>query len=76
LTALLDDIVAGAYRVEELLPGDYPRVRDLCDTYADSDIGFVDAAVFTIAERLGEPKLVTPWITATSGCSGRATSRL
>lgn len=40
-------------------PGSYPRVRDLCDTYADSDIGFVDAAVFTIVERLGEPKLVT-----------------
>jgi uncharacterized protein len=59
LAAFLDDIVAGAYRVEELLPEDYRRVRDFCDAYADSDIGFVDAAVLAIVERLGEPKLAT-----------------
>lgn len=58
-TALLDDIVAGAYRVEPLHEGDYPRVRALCNQYADSDIGFVDAAVLAVAERLGEPKLAT-----------------
>lgn len=59
LVALLDDIVAGAYRVESLVPEDYRRIRDLCDTYADSDIGMVDAAVFAVVERLGEPKLAT-----------------
>jgi predicted nucleic acid-binding protein len=58
-TALLDDIVAGAYRVEDLLPEDYPRVREICDRYADAEIGFVDAAVFAIVERLREPKLAT-----------------
>jgi predicted nucleic acid-binding protein len=57
--ALLDDIVAGAYRVEELYPEDYTRVRGLCDRYADADIGFVDAAVLAIVERLKEPKLAT-----------------
>jgi uncharacterized protein len=56
---LLDDIIAGAYHVEELVPEDYRRIRDLCDRYADSDIGFVDAAVLAIVERLGEPKLAT-----------------
>ena len=49
----------GAYRVEDLTAGDYRRVRDLCDRYADSDIGFVDAAVLAVVERLDEPKLAT-----------------
>ncbi len=57
--ALLDDIVAGAYRVEGLEPEDYPRVRELCDRYADADIGFVDAAVLAVVERLNESKLAT-----------------
>lgn len=59
LVALLDDIVAGAYRVEDLRPEDYERARALCDRYGDSDIGFVDAAVLSVVERLGEPKLAT-----------------
>ena len=59
LVALLADIEAGAYVVEDLAPTDYARVRSLCDRYADSDIGFVDAAVLAIVERLGEPKLAT-----------------
>ena len=59
LVALLDDILAGAYRVEDLRPADYRRVRALCDRYDDADIGFVDAAVLAIVERLDEPKLAT-----------------
>ena len=59
LTVLLDDIIAGAYEIEELQRGDYKRIRGLCDTYADSDIGFVDAAVLAVVERLNEPKLAT-----------------
>lgn len=59
LVALLDDIAAGAYQVAELVAADYVRVRDLCDRYADADIGFVDAAVLAIVERLGESKLAT-----------------
>ena len=59
LVALLDDVASGAYRVADLEPADYPRVRELCDRYADADIGFVDAAVFALVERLGEPKLAT-----------------
>jgi predicted nucleic acid-binding protein len=59
MVALLDDIVAGSYRVEELRAQDFPRIRELCDQYDDADIGFVDAAVFAIVERLGEPKLAT-----------------
>jgi hypothetical protein len=57
--ALLDDIIAGAYTVEDLQPVDYVRIRELCDQYADADIGFVDAAVLAVVERLNEPKLAT-----------------
>jgi predicted nucleic acid-binding protein len=59
LVALLNDIDAGAYRVEDLHPDDYRRACELCDQYADADIGLVDAAVLAITERLGEPKLAT-----------------
>jgi uncharacterized protein len=41
------------------LTHDYARARQFCDRYADADIGFVDAAVAAITERLGEPKLAT-----------------
>ena len=57
--ALLDDIVAGAYHVEDLQPEDYRRTREICDRYADADVGFVDAAVLAVVERLNEPKLAT-----------------
>jgi predicted nucleic acid-binding protein len=58
-SVLLEDIESGAYQVEDLRPEDYRRVRGLCDRFADSDIGFVDAAVLAIVERLNEPKLAT-----------------
>ena len=59
LLALLADIEAGAYLVVDLAAQDYARVRELCDRYADADIGFVDASVLAIVERLGESKLAT-----------------
>jgi hypothetical protein len=57
--ALVDDIVTGAYRVEDLAPEDYRRVGEICDRYADADIGFVDAAVLAVVERLQERRLAT-----------------
>lgn len=59
LLTLLDDVMEGAFSVIDLIRDDYIRVRQLCDQYADSDIGFVDAAVVSIAERLDEPKIAT-----------------
>lgn len=59
MVALMRDIESGAYRVMELGTGDYPRVRELMDRYADMDLGFVDASVVAVVERLGEPKLAT-----------------
>lgn len=57
--ALLADIESGAYVVADLTRSDYARVRELCDRYADADIGFVDAAVFALVERFGESKVAT-----------------
>jgi uncharacterized protein len=59
LVALLDDIVDGAYVVADLQPEDYRRVCELCDRCADANIGFVDAAVLALVERLNESKLAT-----------------
>ena len=59
LVALLADIESGAYVVADLVSADYTRVRELCDRYADADIGFVDAAVLALVERYGESKLAT-----------------
>jgi predicted nucleic acid-binding protein len=56
---LLYDIEIGAYMLVDLEPADYIRVREILTQYADSDIGFVDAAVLAIVERLNEPKLAT-----------------
>jgi len=51
--------IQGAYAVADLEPEDYARIQGVCDRYADSDIGFVDAAVLAIVERLDEPKMAT-----------------
>ena len=45
--------------MEDLEPRDYSRVGALCARYSDCDIGFVDAAVMAMVERLDEPKLAT-----------------
>lgn len=56
---LLVDIRLGGYEVEELTPADYDRVRELLAAYRDLRVGFVDAAVLAVVERLREPKLAT-----------------
>jgi uncharacterized protein len=57
--AVLDQIRWGAFEVEDLTASDYERAGDLMQTYADLRVGFVDAAVLAIVERLREPKLAT-----------------
>lgn len=59
MLAFLRDVEASAYRVADLVPDDYRRVHEIVDRYADQDVGFVDAAVLAVVERLGEPKLAT-----------------
>jgi predicted nucleic acid-binding protein len=56
---LMDEIVAGAFRVENLTLADYARTVEIMRTYADLDVGFIDASVLAVTERLREPKLAT-----------------
>jgi predicted nucleic acid-binding protein len=55
----LEDCRSEAFVLEALQPIDYARVGALLTTYADLRVGFVDAAVLAVTERLREPKLAT-----------------
>lgn len=55
----LDNCRRGAFVIEDLVSDDYRRVAELLATYADLRVGFVDAAVLAVVERLREPKLAT-----------------
>jgi predicted nucleic acid-binding protein len=55
----LEDLNAGAYRVDPPTPADLERCRILQEDYRDLGLGVVDASVIALAERLGEPKVAT-----------------
>jgi uncharacterized protein len=55
----LEDVEAGAWRVEPPTSADLRRCRELQHQYADLDLGVVDASIVALCERLGEPKLAT-----------------
>ncbi|HEY4811503.1 MAG TPA: PIN domain-containing protein [Solirubrobacteraceae bacterium] len=55
----LEDCRREAFVLEPLKPVDYARVGEILTTYADLRVGFVDAAVLAIVERLRETKLAT-----------------
>jgi predicted nucleic acid-binding protein len=57
--AFLDDVIAGAYRVEAVSGGDLERCRELQARYLDLRLGVTDASVIALAERLGEAKVAT-----------------
>jgi predicted nucleic acid-binding protein len=59
MPTFLGRVAAGELDVEELAPYDLGRTIEIMERYADLDVGFVDAAVLAIVERLGEPKLAT-----------------
>jgi len=56
---VLRSIRAGAVEIADVRPADYVRAEELLETYADLRVGFVDAGVLAIVERLGETKLAT-----------------
>jgi len=56
---LVEDIHAGAYVLEHTTEDDLLRTAELQEQYEDLDLGFVDAAVIALCERLGEPKVAT-----------------
>jgi len=57
--ALLDDLADGPIAVVDLVRADYIRVRELLVRYAHLRVGFVDAAIIAVIERLGERNLAT-----------------
>ena len=57
--AFLENCSTGAFRIEALLHEDYVRIGALLERYANLRLGFVDASVLAVTERLREPKLAT-----------------
>ena len=55
----LDDVRAGAYRVEPPTTADLARCREIQERYRSLEVGVVDASIIALAERLGEPKVAT-----------------
>lgn len=55
----LEDVLAGAYRVEQPTPADLARCLELQTQYADLGLGVVDASVVALVERLGEHAVAT-----------------
>lgn len=57
--SFLRDVLDGTYRIEHPTSGDLKRCEELQSTYADLEVGVVDASILAAVERLGEPKLAT-----------------
>lgn len=55
----VEDVAAGAYRLEPAAEADIVRAAELEERYSDLGLGFVDAAVIAVCERLEEPKVAT-----------------
>jgi predicted nucleic acid-binding protein len=55
----LDDLLAGAYRLEPPTGVDLARCQELQRHHADLALGVVDASVIALVERLAEPKVAT-----------------
>lgn len=58
-TSFLEDVDRGAFAIEDLQPRDYVRAGELMLDYADLRLGFVDAAVLAVTERLSERQVAT-----------------
>jgi predicted nucleic acid-binding protein len=58
-SVFVDDVARGAYRLEPLEIDDLQRAAELERTYANLDLGLVDASVVAVCERLGEAKVAT-----------------
>lgn len=58
-TAMIDAVAAGEFTVEPLDDDDYPRIADVMRQYRDLPLGFVDASLVALAERLDARELLT-----------------
>jgi len=56
---LISSIIQGALRIEGLTIEDFQRTFQLLEIYSDANIGFVDASMVAIAERLKIHRILT-----------------
>lgn len=52
-------IAAGSFQVVELNAADYRRTAELVAAYDDLNLGFVDASIVAVVERLGAIRIAT-----------------
>jgi predicted nucleic acid-binding protein len=52
-------VAAGEFTVEPLEPGDLERTAEVMGEYRDLPLGFVDASLVAVAERLGARSVLT-----------------
>jgi predicted nucleic acid-binding protein len=57
--AFIRAVADGEFTTEPVEPDDFDRVLTLMDRYADFPLGFVDAAVIALAERLEAREILT-----------------
>lgn len=57
--AFVEDLTTSAYRLESATERDVARAAELEAEYTELGLGFVDASVIALCERLGEPKVAT-----------------
>ena len=58
-SAFIHAVADGEFTIEALEPEDFTRIAALMDKYADLPLGFVDASVIAIAERLVTRDILT-----------------
>jgi uncharacterized protein len=58
-SSFLASLAEGELRVEDLEEADYGRMAELVESYSDLRLGAVDAAVVSVAERLGVDTVAT-----------------
>ena len=56
---LVQSVMHGEFAVEDLTNADYRRTLELLRRYESARIGFVDATVVAVAERLKIPRILT-----------------
>lgn len=56
---LVDNLARGELKLEPLLAADLKRIGTILDDYEDLDVGFVDASVVAMAERLRLRRILT-----------------
>jgi predicted nucleic acid-binding protein len=57
--AFLESIVQGDMSLEHLTSADVRRALEIVKTYTESDVGFVDASIVALAERLRVGRILT-----------------